>query len=47
MRKLLNALSIASSVAVILSLCTDMFFRVNGARQKDKESSSIVEDDTI
>ena len=34
MKKLLNIISVASNVAIIVGLLTDTFFRVRGARQK-------------
>ncbi len=34
MKKILNIISVASNLAIIVGLVTDTYFRVRGARQK-------------
>jgi len=46
MKKILNVISIASNVAIILGLVTDTYFRVKGARQK-KPTVTDLENDEV
>ena len=46
MKKILNVISIASNVAIILGLCTDTYFRVKGSRQK-KPTVTDLENDEV
>ena len=46
MKKVLNVISIASNVAIILGRVTDTYFRVKGARQK-KPTVTDLENDEV
>jgi hypothetical protein len=47
MKKILNVISIASNVAIILGLVTDTYFRVKGARQKKPTVTDLDDGQTI
>lgn len=47
MKKVLNVISIASNVAIILGLVTDTYFRVKGARQKKPTVTDLDDGQTI
>lgn len=45
MKKVLNVISIASNIAIILGLCTDCYYRVKGARQKKPTVTNLENDE--
>lgn len=47
MKKILNVISIASNVAIILGIVTDTYFRVKGARQKKPTVTDLDDGQTI